>query len=120
MHCFCTKWRHFGCFCGWDDLHKQRKAPLYSFLSLGLISVRGFVIGSSLPYKSNISVPVVFISNILLGVAVSGSYITVFDMLLQHTFPMSPAVVMFVCEVSHKCAIVVVGEVSRLLLNFIN
>jgi len=99
------------------DKFRYYKATLCIFLLLHIFSVLGLILGHQYP---NITLPVIFTANTLQGVAICGSFIVVLAMVLQHTHPKNPALLILIFEGSFKSVSVVIGEISRLLLNFIN
>ena len=97
----------------------QHKALLCGMLLLSITSITGLMIGPL--YKNiHIIIPTNLVSNSILGFSISGSYVTVLDMILQHTHPQNPALVLLVFEGTYQFASVIAGEICRILLSFIN
>ena len=99
------------------DKFRKNKTILCVLLFLDLISMFGLVIARQF---HSITIPTIFVSNALQGISICGSYIAVLDIILQHTYPKNPALVILMFEGLNKCASVVVGEVCRLLLSYTN
>ena len=99
------------------DKYRKNKTILCVLLFLDLILLFSLVIARQF---LSITIPAIFVSNALLGISICGSYIVTFDIILQHTHPKNPALVILMFEGSNKCASVVVGESYRSLLNYIN
>ena len=94
------------------DVYGKHKITLCIFLTIGIISVSG--LGVALHY---LNIQILLLSNFFLGVSVVGNYISVTDMLLQHTYPKNPALVFLIFEGLSRCFVVLFGEVCRLLLS---
>ena len=95
------------------DKYQKHKITLSAYIVIGIIPVCG--LGVSYYF---INFPVLLVSNTLLGVCVVGSYVAVYSLLLQHSYPTNPAFVSLIFEGLFRCAMIVFGEICRMLINY--
>ena len=110
-----------GCFIGGltggklTDSENRHKLILYVGITFTLICELGLVIG-----RHFFNVAVIFVFNTLLGVALCLNYTPLFDIVLQDAYPKNTSLVMLIFNSITQVGVVVVGQLSRLILNFSN
>ena len=97
------------------DYLKKHKLILY-FGQMGTAFTGiGLVVGQ---HYSNVVVIFVFIA--LFGFALCLCYTPIFDMVLEHTYPTNPSFVILLFNTQCEILIIIISQVSRFILNFIN
>ena len=110
-----------GCFLGSliggkvIDYTKKYKIVVAVSVGLYFMSFSALTVGY---YFHNI--PSIYVSNALLGFFLCFGSIPLFDMLLQHTYPKKPGFVSLTTLSVRYIGALIVGQTSRVLLEFIN
>ena len=94
---------------------KNNKTLLLVALFATLIAMAGLAIGQFL-----FNIEIVFIFNTLLGFTLGLSFSPTFNIVLQHTYPKKPTLVILLFTGISMIGIVVVGQLCRLFLDNIN
>ena len=98
-----------------DFYKKHNKLILY----VALLATAAANIGLALGYYYH-SVKTVFVFIALFGIAISLSQIPTLDLLLEHTYPTNPAFVLLLFDAEGQIVIVIISQICRLLLDFID
>ena len=108
-----------GCFLGsvlsgkLIDHFKKHGLILFIYLFLSMLSMSGLALAS---HYAN--VPATFVFNSLLGISLCSCYVPIYDMVLEHTYPQSPAFVMLLFVGECYSATILFGEASMILLQY--
>ena len=111
----------FGCILGsvlsarLMDHFKKHKLILYVALILSAVFIAGLAVGQYLGSFASL-----FIFNAMLGVAICSCHIPIYDIVLQYTYPANPAFVLLLFNSSNEITIIIIGQLSRFILNYIS
>ena len=94
------------------DIFNRHKMQLHFAFVVGLCSMLGLTLG-----RHWFNVIAIFVCNTSLGFALCFSQTPLFDMILQDTYPKSTSLVMLVCVSVTEIAVMIIGQISRLILN---
>ena len=97
------------------DYLKKHKLILYVALTTTACASVGLAVGLHL----NI-VAMIFVFIALFGFAVACCYIPIFDMVLEHTYPANPSFVILLFKFQGEIVIIIISQISRFMLDFIN
>ena len=97
------------------DYLKKHKLILYFGQIATAFTIIGLVVGQ---HYSNVAVIFVFIA--LFGFTLSFCYASIFDVVLEHTYPTNPSFVILLFNTQCEILVVFISQISRFILNFIN
>ena len=97
------------------DYFKIHKLILHFGQIATAFTIIGLVVGQ---HYSNVAVIFVFIA--LFGFTLSLCGIPIFDVVLEHTYPINPSFVILLFNTQCEILVVIISQISRFILNFIN
>ena len=97
------------------DYFKKHKLILYAALTTTACTSVGLAVGQ---YYNNVVLIFVFIA--LFGFAVACCHIPIYDMVLEHTYPVNPSFVILLFKFQGEIVIIIISQISRFMLDFIN
>ena len=97
------------------DYLKRHKLILYFGQIATALTVIGLIVGQ---HYSNVTVIFVFIA--LFGFTLGLCGTPIYDVVLEHTYPTNPSFVILLFSLQCEILVIIISQISRVILNFIN